>query len=757
MKIDSLILLIIIGLVSSCHMKPKERESDKDPFILELLEKMTIEEKVGQMTQVTLGILMKEGSTTEIDRAKLRNAIVENHVGSVLNVAAHALSVEQWNILLTEIQDVATKETPHAIPTLYGIDAIHGANYTLESTLFPHNIGMAATRNEELVKQSAKITAMEVRASGIRWNFDPTMGLGRQPLWSRFEETYGEDVYVACQMSKAAIQSYQEDGLKSPTAVAACMKHYLGYSYPQSGKDRTPAYIPETLLREYFLPPFAEAVESGVATAMINSGEINGTPVHGSPYYLKQILREELGFEGLTVSDWEDIKRLHIRHHIASSPKEAVKIAVNAGVDMSMVPVDFSFCKYLIELVKEGAVSEARINEAVYRILKLKLDLGLFENPYPEAEAIKNFGKPEYAEVALEAARESITLLKNNKDVLPISPKSTILLAGPAANNITSLHSSWSYVWQGNRAEYYPETTLSIKEALEQKIGSKRVLCNSVEDFDNPKNYDPAFIKANADKADYIVLALGEKAYAESPGGIHDLAMNENQLVLARAAASTGKPVILLLAEGRPRVISNIEQDMDAILMLYRPGSQGAKATTDVLFGDYNPNGKLPFTYPRNSGDILSYDHKNSETFNEIIVDNYEQNGFNPQWSFGFGLSYTSYKYSGLELNKKTFDKEEVIEVSVTVTNEGKIAGKETIELYSTDLYASLTPSVKRLRRFKKIHLDAGQTKTVKFRLSSNDLSFINSEGDRIVEDGEFKISIGDQTAKFSIQSKNIQ
>ncbi|WP_346761225.1 glycoside hydrolase family 3 N-terminal domain-containing protein [Agaribacillus aureus] len=748
-----------IILFSSCNMKLKEESAQtrtKDERVLTLLDKMSIEEKVGQMTQVTLGMLMKDGSTTQVDENKLKEAIAENMVGSILNVAGHALSVEQWHDILTKIQDISLQETPNSIPVLYGIDAIHGANYTLGSTLFPHNIGMAATRNIDLVKEAAKITAKEVRASGIRWNFDPTMGVGRQPLWSRFEETYGEDVYVTTSMSEAAIVSYEEDGLENITAVAACMKHYLGYSFPQTGKDRTPAYIPEVMLREIFLPPFAAASGAGVSTVMINSGEINGMPVHGSSYYLQDILRDELNFEGLAVSDWEDIKRLHLRHHIAATPKEAVKIAVNAGVDMSMVPMDYSFRNLLIELVNEGAVSEERIDEAVYRILKLKFDLGLFNNPYPEKEAVKNFGKDAYKQVALNAARESITLLKNNNNLLPLSKNSKILLAGPAAHDITALHSSWSYVWQGNDRKYYPESTLSIKEAFINKIGEENVICNAALQFNDQVNYNTGFIRANAGKADYIVLALGERAYAESPGGIHDLALDKNQIELAEAASATGKPVILLLVEGRPRVISGIEPKTDAILMLYRPGSQGANATADILFGDYNPSGKLPFTYPRESGDVLMYDHKNSETFNEIIVDNYEQNGFNPQWPFGFGLSYTSFEYSELKLNKAVFTTDEAIEVSVKLTNSGKVKGKEAIELYTTDLYASVSPSVKRLKRFQKVELGPGESNTFKFELTSNDLSFINTSGQRVVEKGAFKLSIGDQTIEFNIGEDNL-
>ena len=740
---------LLIPIMAGCMAKSKTNEKTMDYQVMDLMSKMSVEEKVGQMTQVTLGTVMNDDN--ELDLDKLRFAILEKNVGSILNVNGDPYSVEEWHKLLTAIQDIA-KESNNQIPILYGIDAIHGTTYTKESTLFPHNIGMAATRNPELVKQGAKITALETRASGIRWNFDPTLGIGRQPLWPRFEETYGEDVHLLNTMAEAVIRGYEEDGVDGTMGVASCMKHYLGYSVPQSGKDRTPAYIPDTQLREYFLPAFETAVAAGTSTVMINSGEINGIPVHGSEYYLKDILRGELGFEGLAVSDWEDIIRLHTRHKIADSPREAVKVGVNAGIDMSMVPTDYSFYDHLVDLVNAGEVSIERIDEAVYRILKLKKDLGLFDNPYPEDQATSNFGKAEYKDAALDAARESITLLKNETDILPLKKNKKVLLTGPAANNLSSLHSSWSYTWQGNNEDAYPSSTLSIKEAIENKIGADNVICNAGRGFGDINNFDVNFLRSNASKVDYIILALGEKAYAESPGIISDLTLDANQIALAKAAIKTGKPVVLLLAEGRPRVISDIESGMDGILLLYRPGSQGANATADILFGDYNPNGRLPYSYHRSTGDIVMYDHKFSEAIREPAPGKFDYTGYNPQWAFGHGLSYTTFEYSNLKLNKEAFSGDESLTVSIEVKNTGKRDGKVAVELYVSDLFASITPANKRLKKYQKIDLVKGASQTVTFELNANDLSFIDAKGKRVTEAGEFTVAIEGNTKNFTFK-----
>jgi len=741
--------ILAICTLYACSPSSKPT-TQKNQQVLDLLSKMTLEQKVGQMTQITLSKFHVDG---ELNLDALRYAIIDKNVGSILNTNGSPLTVDQWHELLITIQDIATKETELKIPILYGIDAIHGTSYTKGSTLFPHNIGMGATRNVDLVAQAAKTTAMEVRASGIRWNFDPTLGIGRQPLWSRFEETFGEDVYLTSTMGGAAIKSYEEDGLKNTTAVASCMKHFIGYSTPASGKDRTPAYIPDIQLREYYLPPFETAVANGTSTVMINSGEVNGVPVHASKYYLQDILRGEFGFEGLAVSDWEDIIRLHTRHEVAASPKEAVKIAVNAGIDMSMVPLDYSFYDDLIELVNEGEVSHERIDEAVYRILKLKFDVGLFDNAYPETDAKANFGKPAYADIALNGALESITLLKNEGNVLPLSKSAKVLLTGPGANNIGALHGSWSYTWQGDDETSYNPGTKTLKDAMIDKIGASQVITNSVADYNNPTNTNTSFVKNNAAKADIIVLAIGEKSYAESPGVIDDLTLADNQLSLVEAAVSTGKPVVLLLAQGRPRVISSIEPGVKGILNLYRPASQGAKAAMEILFGDYNPNGRLPFTYPKNTGDLVLYDRKHSENYKESEPDTYGLGGFSPQWAFGHGLSYTTFSYSDLKLDKTTAAyTDDIINASVTVSNTGDRAGKVAVELYVTDLYASVTPNEKRLKKFKKMAIESGNSVQVDFQIAVADLSLINQNSERVTEEGEFILIIGDQRENFFYQ-----
>lgn len=742
-------MLLIVLAIFSGKAFGSEPKNDFGKEVARLLDKMSIEEKVGQMTQVTIDMILKDEETMVVDEAKLRKAILEKHVGSILNVKGHAYSAEVWHNIITQIQNIAIKETANKIPVIYGIDAIHGSNYTSGSTLFPHNIGMAASRNPELVKIAAKITAIETKAVGIPWNFDPVLDVGRQPLWPRFEETFGEDVYLVGELGAAAIIGYEEDGLNQPSAVASCMKHYLGYSVPLTGKDRTPSYIPDNVLREYILPPFKRAVEAGVATVMINSGEINGVPIHGSKYYMTDILRGELGFEGVAVSDWEDVIRLHTRHRVADTPKEAVRQAVDAGLDMSMVPLDYSFYDLLLELVKEGTITEERLDLSVGRILKLKLDLGLFDNPFPQKEALKDLHKKEYDAEALKAARETMTLLKNNDNVLPLSKKTKVLVAGPSAQDITSLHSSWSFIWQGTDASQYPEHTQSIKEAIEKKIGKKNVISSAQADYSDPANFDVDQLKKDAAKADYIILCLGEKAYAESPGVIDDLTLDKNQLDLAQAAIATGKPVILVLVEGRPRVISAVEEGIKGILMAYRPSTLGAEAIADVLFGDYNPSGILPFTYPRHPNDLVLYDRKGTEEIREDRPNVYGQGGYNPQWPFGFGLSYTTFAFDNLKVDKTTFGPNDEVQVAVEVKNTGKRDGKVAVELYSKDLYASITPSAKRLRKFDKIDLQAGEAKQVSFSISPKDLAFVNMEGKWVTEPGEFELMIGDKVVKI--------
>lgn len=746
-KFHMRILLLCIPLVICINACKNESNSQTgDQRVESLLAQMSIEEKIGQMTQVTIDMILQNDKQDVIDERKLKAAILEKKVGSILNVKGQAYSREKWNEIITRIQDVATKESINGIPILYGIDAIHGSSYLSNSVLFPHNIGMAATRNTSLVSDAAAITAKETRSLGIPWNFAPVLDLGRQPLWSRFEETYGEDVFLVSTMGSAAIQGYEGESLSSADHVASTMKHFLGYSYPASGKDRTPAYIPNNMLQELYLVPFKKGVNAGASTIMINSGEVNGVPVHSSKFLLTTVLRDQLKFEGVVVSDWEDVIRLHTRHRVAPTPKEAVRMAIDAGIDMSMVPLDFTFYDLLLQLVKEGTISEARIDNSVRRILKLKFELGLFDNPYPVAQKVLLNNSRSTEDAALNAAQESLTLLKNEDNILPLKAKSKILLLGPAANNVTALHSSWSYTWQGNNDNAYPKSTLTIKDALVNKLGSENVISRSTRGFNDTENFQTDWIPAASKNVDYIVLCLGEEAYAEGPGVIDDLSLDLKQVQLAQASIATGKPVILVLAEGRPRIISMIEPGIKGILLAYRPSTMGANAITQVLTGDYNPNGLLPFSYPRNSGDILTYDHKFSEGIREDLPNIYGQGAFRPQWPFGHGLSYTQFEFSSMRTDKKSYSITDSIHISIVVKNIGERDGKTAIELYSQDLYSTISPSFRRLRDFKKISLNKGEERLVHFVLPVTDLAFVNETGEWVTEKGDFNFFIANQS-----------
>ena len=751
-------LSFILLLAYSVQVWAQSIKTPDEQKVEALLKQMTLDEKVGQMTQVNISVVLKGGygnQDASMDMQKLNEAVTKYKVGSILN-ALHAYSVETWHQIIRQIQDEAKKNS-RFIPIIYGLDGVHGQTYTLDATLFPTNIGMAATRNVDLAKQEAKVTAKELRASGVRWNFAPVLDLGRNPIWPRLPETFGEDVYITTTMGSAMVKAYEEDGLRNPTAVASCMKHYIGYGDPRSGKDRTPAYIPDIMLRELFLPSFAQAVKSGASTIMINSGEVNGVPVHGSKFLLTDLLRKELGFKGVIVSDWEDIKRLFERHRVASSPKEAVKMAVLAGIDMSMVPNDYSFFDLLKELVQSKEISMQRIDESVRRILLLKTKLGLFDNPYAERNATGNFDKPEHHQVALQAARESMTLLKNQNNVLPLAKSRKVLVAGPAANSNAALNGCWSFTWQGNDERWYPARNKTIVQAIKEKIGAQNVIdvTDTAKGFNQPKNFDTTAIAANVANADAIVLCVGENAYAETPGNISDLTLDENQLALARAASRTGKPVILVLVEGRPRIITSIEKNMNAILMAYWPGSEGGPAIADVLFGDYNPSGRLPITYPRFTADIVPYDFKPTEGREgeprEIdILTGSDVSVTTPLYQFGHGMSYTNFNYSDIALNSKQLKANGTITATIKITNTGQRDGAHTVELYTRDLYASITPSLRKLKAFKKIDLKPGETKDVSFTLSKADLSFINEKLQTVTEPGEFLIMIGDKRAEFS-------
>jgi beta-glucosidase len=738
-KIGLRITLLAFNLVLFLQMN---LIAQKAPDKIDLLiRKMTIEEKVGQMTNITIGRVSQEnGISIAIDDEKLRDVMIKNYVGSFQNVIDHAYTLDNWHTILNGIQKINMEESRLKIPMLYAIDAVHGADYTLGSTLFPHNLGLAASRNIALAKQAAEITAKEVRASGIRYNFSPVLDAGRQPLWPRLAETFGEDIYLVKQMGVAEIEGYEGNNLKDVNHVAACMKHFIGYSYPQSGKDRSSALIPEITLREFFLPSFEAAVKAGARTVMVNSAEINGEPVHASKYLLTRVLRKELGFKGVVISDWEDVKKLTERHRVAASYKEAVFQSVDAGIDLCIVPMDLDFSKYLVELVKEKRISVERINASVRRVLQLKYDVGLFDQPFVEKEAIKNFGLPEYKAVALNAARESITLLKNDNNILPLSKNKKILVTGPGANSLTTLNGAWSYSWQGTKPEYFSKNDATILKAIQQK--NSNVTYQQGTDFLlNDKGIANA-VEAGKN-ADYIIVCLGEDAYAETPGNIEDMELPEIQQKLVTELAKLNKPIVAVFTEGRPRIIRRIEPLLNGIILAYWPGSQGGNAVADVIFGDYNPSGKLPITYPKYPNFMLTYDHKYLDEVVEKVNPQRYAEEFNPQFEFGHGLSYTTFNYSDIKFSSDTLKGNGSLSIKVNITNTGKLPGQEVIEIYSSDLIASITPSVKRLRKFEKVSLKPGQEKEIKFTLSANDLAFIGKDLKWITEPGEFDIWIG--------------
>jgi beta-glucosidase len=726
-----------------------------------LLRQMTIEEKVGQMTQLTVDMVTTgDDQEVRIDEAKLEKAVVKYGVGSILNVNNQAITVDHWHRIIGPIQQAAQR-TRLKIPVIYGVDSIHGANYVQGATLFPQEIGMAATWNPALMRTAAEITATETRVAGIPWSFSPVLDVGRNQAWPRFWETFGEDPYLASVMGTAFVRGLEGEDVSSGKHVAASLKHYVGYSLPLTGRDRTPALIPEHYLRENFLPPFAAAIKAGARTVMVNSAEVNGVPGHINKHLMANVLKGELGFDGFIVSDWEDIKKLVTQWRVAGDEKEATRLAVMAGIDMNMVPLSYSFSDHLIELVKEKKVPMLRIDDAVRRILRVKFELGLFENAMPDTSLRANFGKPEYSVIALDAARESITLLKNTNNVLPLSKNAKVLVTGPTADSLVSLNNGWTYVWQGSETSLYPKDKPTIQKAIGTKIDAAKFRfiqgTRIVRKPNSPSNSNPTDIDEEinvqaavdaAKESDVVVLCLGEGSYTEHPGSIADLTLPEVQLKFAEAIIETGKPVVLVLSQGRPRVIGRITDKVEAIVLAMNPGNEGGGAVADVMFGDYNPNGKLPFTYPRSPGYLTTYD---ANVF-ERVMDGRKLPTFQPQFEFGFGLSYTTFQYSDLKLSSNSIAANGSVSASVKITNTGKLAGKETAILYVRDEVASITPAAKRVRRFAKVHLEPGESKTLTFTLHTEDLGFIGVDNKPKVEPGDFTIMIGGQSARFTLR-----
>lgn len=718
-------------------------------MVNDLTARMTTKQKVGQMTQLAIDMLyegepFKLSNPPKFDEVKIRKAFQEYNIGSILNYpSSKALTPQEWYEVMQRLQKEALS-TGAKIPLLYGIDAIHGPNYVAGGTLYPQPLGIAATFNRQLATSCASMTAYELKAASIPWNFSPAMDVGRNPIWPRTWESFGEDVLLNREMGAAMVRGYQGNDIADDYRVAACLKHFTGYGSPLSGRDRTPAYLPERQLREYYLPQFQNAINEGAITIMINSGEINGIPVHTHKWLLTDVLRGEMGFEGLLVSDWKDLLKLVENHRVAPNMKEATYQAVMAGMDMAMVPVSYDFSDNLLALIDEGRIPMSRIDESVRRILATKVAMGLFKKNIWNPSAYPKFGGQEFAAVAKTAAEEAVVLLRNNEGSLPIRNKK-ILVTGPAANTQRALNGGRTYDWQGREADDFLGKSNTILEAMQAEFDGQIIYVPGAT-FKADDGINRA-LKA-AEVVDHIVVCLGEDSYTEYEGDINDLEMPKAQKELVHRLSLTGKPITLVLAEGRPLVISSIERHATSIVYAPYPGPQGGDAIAGILSGRINPSGRLPLTYPRHTNDIVPYDHK----FTEGPVHADPSSKFNPLFEFGYGLSYTSWGYSNLRLSSNTMTENDVIKVSVDVTNTGKRQGKHSVLLFTRDHVASITPSVRRLRAFDKITLSPGQTQTVIFELSASDLAFIGRDNRSITEPGLFKIVIGDQEANLRFQ-----
>ena len=731
-----------------------------------LLKKMTLEEKVGQMTELTIDMLQKHSNSPQdienanefqLDEEKLATLIGKHKVGSFLNVPnSIAQTPEKWQEIIKRIQEVSMQEL--GIPNIYGVDQIHGTTYTLGGTLFPQGINMGASFNRALMRESSRISAYETKAGSIPWTYAPVTDLGRDPRWSRMWESYGEDAYLNAEMGRESVLGFQGDNPNSvgDNNVAACMKHYMGYGVPVSGKDRTPSSITVQDMREKHFAPYLEMVKAGALSVMVNSGINNGLPFHANYELLTVWLKEDLNWDGMIVTDWADINNLYTRDRIAKDKKEAIKLAINAGIDMSMDPYDANFTTLLIELVNEGEVPMSRIDDAVRRVLRLKYRLNLFDKPYYDLKDYPLFGSAEHAAVALEAAEESIVLLKNTDDILPLTKGKKILLTGPNANSMRTLNGGWSYSWQGDKADEYATDYNTILESFTNKFGSNNIIYEAGVTYKQGglwhEENEPEIEKAVAAAAgaDYIVACIGENSYCETPGNLTNLTLSQNQLDLVKALSETGKPIILILNEGRPRLIADIEPLTKAVVNIMLPGNYGGDALANLVAGDANLSGKLPFTYPKEINSLITYDYKPSEHIGKQMEGAYNYDAqVSVQWPFGYGLSYTGFEYSNFQVDKSEFTANDELSFSVDITNTGNKTGKESVLLFSSDLVASLTPDVRRLRAFEKVELHPGETKTVTLKVKGSDLAFVGYDGKWILEEGDFLIQAGDQTVNI--------
>lgn len=755
-KILLSISMLALAYTASANVPVIKSDPKIEAQVEQTLKKLTLEEKIGQMMELVTDLFgaNDKNGVFYIDEHKTDSILSRYKIGSILNAPnTCAPTAKQWEKYIAQIQKISMKRI--GIPCVFGLDQNHGSTYTQGGTLFPQNINVAATFNREIARRSAEATAYETRAVSVPWTYSPTVDLGRDARWPRIWENFGEDCYLSSEMGKAMVYGFQGEDPNNIDQyhIATSMKHFMGYGVPWTGKDRTPAYISPADLREKHFAPFLAGLQAGALTVMVNSASVNGVPMHANKEFLTGWLKEETGWDGVLITDWADINNLYTREMVAKDKKDALRIAINAGIDMIMEPYSCDACGYLVELVKEGKIPMSRIDDACRRVLRMKYRLDLFKNPTQKLKNYPKFGGEEFAKLALEGATESMVLLKNEGNILPLQHGKKILLTGPNANQMRCLNGGWSYTWQGHRADEFAGKYNTIYEAFCNEYGKENVILNQGVTYNEKGKYweenEPQIQEAvaAAKDADVIVACIGENSYTETPGNLTDLWLSENQRNLVKALAQTGKPVILVLNEGRPRLISDIEPLAQGIINILIPGNMGGDALANLVSGKSNFSGKMPYTYPKEINSLANYDFKKSEEVG-TMEGAYDYNAkITQQWGFGCGLSYTSYKYSNLKVSQSDFRHGDIIKVSVDVKNTGKVAGKESVLLFSSDLIASIVPDGRRLRAFDKVELQPGETKTMTFELKADDLAFVGWNGKWRLEEGDFKLMIADQSA----------
>jgi len=755
-KILLSISLLALAYTASANVPVIKSAPKIEAQVEQTLKKLTLEEKIGQMMELVTDLFgaNDKNGVFYIDEYKTDSILSRYKIGSILNAPnTCAPTAKQWEKYIAQIQKISMKRI--GIPCVFGLDQNHGSTYTQGGTLFPQNINVAATFNREIARRSAEATAYETRAVSVPWTYSPTVDLGRDARWPRIWENFGEDCYLSSEMGKAMVYGFQGEDPNNIDQyhIATSMKHFMGYGVPWTGKDRTPAYISPADLREKHFAPFLAGLQAGALTVMVNSASVNGVPMHANKEFLTGWLKEETGWDGVLITDWADINNLYTREMVAKDKKDALRIAINAGIDMIMEPYSCDACGYLVELVKEGKIPMSRIDDACRRVLRMKYRLDLFKNPTQKLKNYPKFGGEEFAKLALEEATESMVLLKNEGNILPLQHGKKILLTGPNANQMRCLDGGWSYTWQGHRADEFAGKYNTIYEAFCNEYGKENVILNQGVTYNEKGKYweenEPQIQEAvaAAKDADVIVACIGENSYTETPGNLTDLWLSENQRNLVKALAQTGKPVILVLNEGRPRLIADIEPLAQGIINILIPGNMGGDALANLVSGKSNFSGKMPYTYPKEINSLANYDFKKSEEVG-TMEGAYDYNAkITQQWGFGYGLSYTSYKYSNLKVSQSDFRHGDIIKVSVDVKNTGKVAGKESVLLFSSDLIASIVPDGRRLRAFDKVELQPGETKTMTFELKADDLAFVGWNGKWRLEEGDFKLMIADQSA----------